>query len=240
MRYQVTCSHCGGCFRINAMSGIELQSACPYCGKKLRIKVPATVEKSTYSFGANKHAQTDRHGKGYRGWIFFLLVLMILFSGVFGWNFYQKQVEQKVMLVRQQHRDSLVQIMRDKAALALMSEKQEHQQRLTCAFLKSFYEKAVLTETNPYSYQHYLTEYCKNMIFGLETESSDADYETVWWGTFGTMAGVVDKKALLANLRVSHDEGEWYKVRLSQAGGTEFRRIKVLKERGKLLIDDVK
>ena len=45
---------------------------------------------------------------------------------------------------------------------------------------------------------------------------------------------------LQRNLKVDAIDDNWYKVRLSQDGETEYRQVKVLSQDGHILIDDVR
>ena len=49
-----------------------------------------------------------------------------------------------------------------------------------------------------------------------------------------------DFNQLQRNLKVDAIDDNWYKVRLSQDGETEYRQVKVLSQDGHILIDDVR
>ena len=61
-----------------------------------------------------------------------------------------------------------------------------------------------------------------------------------WWGAFGNTATEPDFYQLQRNLTVEVIDDNWYKVRLSQDGETEYRQVKVLSQDGHILIDDVR
>ena len=104
----------------------------------------------------------------------------------------------------------------------------------------SFYQKAVLEADDPTFYERYLTPYCRQMIFGVDADNNDVDKWSAWWGAFGTTADRPDYEALQRNLNVTPGEGNWYNVRLTQDGTTEYRQIKVSTVDGHVLIDDVR
>ena len=79
------------------------------------------------------------------------------------------------------------------------------------------------------------------MVFGAQgSYDYDVDEATVWWGAFGNTATEPDYEQLQRNLKVVAIDDNWYKVRLSQDGETEYRQVKVLSQDGHILIDDVK
>lgn len=69
---------------------------------------------------------------------------------------------------------------------------------------------------------------------------ADVDESTMWWGAFGNTATEPDLSQLLRNLTVVPIDDNWYKVRLSQDGETEYRQVKVLSQDGHILIDDIR
>ena len=79
------------------------------------------------------------------------------------------------------------------------------------------------------------------MVFGTQNgDDYDSDQWTVWWGAFGNTASEPDFNQLQRNLKVEAIDDNWYKVRLSQDGETEYRQVKVLSQDGHILIDDVR
>jgi len=79
------------------------------------------------------------------------------------------------------------------------------------------------------------------MIFGTQgSDETDVDSWTVWWGAFGNTASEPDFQQLQRNLSVVPIDDNWYKVRLSQDGETEYRQVKVQSQDGHILIDDVR
>lgn len=141
---------------------------------------------------------------------------------------------------REAHADSLMQVRAQQEAQAADAQRKDAQRQSICKFVKSFYQKAVLEADDPTFYERYLTPYCRQMIFGVDADNNDVDKWSAWWGAFGTTADRPDYEALQRNLNVTPGEGNWYNVRLTQDGTTEYRQIKVSTVDGHVLIDDVR
>ena len=245
MRYLVTCRKCGGRFQVSTETDAKMNCICPYCSQKLVIILPKEAQASLQNTMQNASHETvplkkrsSHHGLLWG--VLFIIFLILGSAGYLGWTEYQLNLETEQLQARRHHRDSVAQVRMKKESLAMAAQRVEQQQKMICDFLKSFYRKAVLSNADPVLYEHYLSEYCLNTIYGDESTPSDVDKPTAWRGAFGSVSGINNDEELLANLQVIHADGEWYKVRLSQDGATECRMIKVLNRKGQLFIDEVR
>ncbi len=244
MQYHVTCNKCKRTFTITSEGGERMRCTCPYCGQPLLVNLPAVVQ-PVMSPGRSP-VRPQRGNDGHLGVRIIMTVLVVLVLGGLGafgfieWQRQQESARLELQAQRKAHADSLMRVRARQEAVAAEEQRKEEQRRAVCRFLQSFYEKAVLTDEDPSFYERYLTSYCRQMVFGVDAENSDVDKWTAWWGAFGSMAESPDFAALKQNLRVLPAEGNWYRVRLSQEGITEFRHVKVSTTDGHVLIDDVR
>ncbi|GAB6975750.1 hypothetical protein JCM15124A_06570 [Prevotella falsenii] len=185
--------------------------------------------------------KTERkRGKGLVKVMLLLLFGALLVGGVFSFNKYRQQQEELVKIARQHHRDSVMKVREMLQAKALAAQKQEKLRAMAYTFLRSFYLNAVLSGADVTQYEPYLTEGCKQILYGINGNTSDLDKQTAWWGMFGTLSGLENADELSRNLRISHYEGDWYKVRLSQNGESEQRLVKLKQVGNRFLIDNVR
>ena len=247
MQYNVTCNKCNRTFTITADGGESLQCTCPYCGQSLFVNLPSQV--SPVSPVAQQPIN-DQHDSGSQNSTLKILltILIVLILGglaVFGFIYWQNEKEAAQMELQAQrkaHSDSLMQVRAQMEAQEEAVQKQNEKRKGICSFLTSFYQKAVLVDdADANFYSRYLTDYCRRIVFGLpDGYNADVDESTMWWGAFGNTATEPDLSQLLRNLTVVPIDDNWYKVRLSQDGETEYRQVKVLSQDGHILIDDIR
>lgn len=255
MQYHVTCNKCNRAFTITADSGDRMKCTCPYCGQSLLVNLPAMAEPVTPvvqqpvspSVQLPVTGQGDDDGKGTAVKILLTVLIVLILGGLGVFAFVQWQNKKEAARLELQaqckaHADSLMQIRAQQEAQEAEAQRVDEQRKSVCNFIKSFYQKAVLVDDVDVNfYERYLTDYCRRMIFGvLEDYESDVEDGTIWWGAFGNTASDPDKIQLLRNLSITPVEGNWYKVRLTQDGATEYRQLKVLTKDGHVLIDDVR
>jgi len=261
MLYQVTCKKCGGKFRISVDNILRTTSVCPHCGQKLAILIPkeqvatSTQESvapqnvgiqsrnDTLSLANKAATQLKTKRKRGRGLVKAVLLLLfgaLLIGGVFSFNRYRQQQEELVKIARQHHRDSVMKVREMLQAKALAAQKQEKMRTMAYTFLRSFYLNAVLSGADVTQYEPYLTEGCRQILYGINENASGLDKQAAWWGMFGTLSGLDNADELSRNLKISHYEGDWYKVRLAQNGESEQRLVKLKQVGNRFLIDNVR
>ena len=258
MEYQVTCNECGKKFQITADSDSTINCTCPYCSHALSVVIPRAMIQGTavppiqqpinpqqpitsQQPTSSPTPQQPTSTNWTKVLLIVLIVLIVAGIGAFAFIQCNRQKEQNAQeeLIRQQvHNDSIMRVRKGLENKAVVDAQTQQRQRAICTFIESFYRKAVLSgNTDGYEfYQRYLTDYCAKMVFGPGTNEG---WEG-WWDAFGNGTDEPNLKRLLNNLRVTHDQGDWYNVRLSQNGQTKFRKIKVKIEDGHTLIDDIK
>ena len=177
-----------------------------------------------------------------------LTILIVLILGglaVFGyiyWNNQKEAAQQELQAQRKAQADSMMQVRAQIEAQEAEAQRQDEKRKSICRFLESFYKKAVLTEDADADFT-VVTSQTTVIEWSFGTQGSydyDVDEATVWWGAFGNTATEPDFNQLQRNLKVDAIDDNWYKVRLSQDGETEYRQVKVLSQDGHILIDDVR
>lgn len=248
MQYQVICNKCGKNFFIDGESGKEVHCTCPYCAQQLLVSLPIVAQ--PFHTPAQPEQiplqrpirQKQSSGTGLKLLIALLLVLIIgggAFYAFTQWRNMQEVARQELAAQRKAHQDSLMRIRaQEEAAQAAEEQKQEQQQRV-CRFLADFYQKAIIPYGDPTYYDKYLTGYCRQLV-ASETQYNEGDAWQMWWALFGMMNQSPNEAELIRNLTVTPISDNWYRVRLSQGGKTEFRQIKVVIDHGQVMIDDVK
>nr|WP_257876174.1 hypothetical protein [Prevotella intermedia] len=181
-----------------------------------------------------------KRGRGLVKAVLLLLFGALLIGGVFSFNRYRQQQEELVKIARQHHRDSVMKVREMLQAKAFAAQKQEKMRTMAYTFLRSFYLNAVLSGADVTQYEPYLTEGCRQILYGINENASGLDKQAAWWGMFGTLSGLDNADELSRNLRISHYEGDWYKVRLAQNGESEQRLVKLKQVGNRFLIDNVR
>ncbi|WP_253844820.1 hypothetical protein [Prevotella intermedia] len=181
-----------------------------------------------------------KRGRGLVKAVLLLLFGALLIGGVFSFNRYRQQQEELVKIARQHHRDSVMKVREMLQAKAIAAQKQEKMRTMAYTFLRSFYLNAVLSGADVTQYEPYLTEGCRQILYGINENASGLDKQAAWWGMFGTLSGLDNPDELSRNLRISHYEGDWYKVRLAQNGESEQRLVKLKQVGNRFLIDNVR
>nr|WP_232510396.1 hypothetical protein [Prevotella intermedia] len=181
-----------------------------------------------------------KRGRGLVKAVLLLLFGALLIGGVFSFNRYRQQQEELVKIARQHHRDSVMKVREMLQAKAIAAQKQEKMRTMAYTFLRSFYLNAVLSGADVTQYEPYLTEGCRQILYGINENASGLDKQAAWWGMFGTLSGLDNADELSRNLRISHYEGDWYKVRLAQNGESEQRLVKLKQVGNRFLIDNVR
>ena len=191
--------------------------------------------------------EDEKKGSGSALKIILTILIVLILGGLaaFGYIYWDSQKEAAQWALqahRKAHADSVMQVRAQIEAQEAEAQRQDEKRKGICRFLESFYKKAVLTDdADADFYSRYLTDYCHRMVFGPQgSYDYDVDEATIWWGAFGNTATEPDYEQLQRNLKVVAIDDNWFKVRLSQDGETEYRQVKVLSQDGHILIDDVK
>ena len=247
MQYNVTCNKCNRSFMITADGNDKMQCNCPYCGQQLLVNLPTLASPVTPTVQQPVMNEDEKKSSGSALKIILTILIVLILGGLaaFGYIYWDSQKEAAQWALqahRKAHADSVMQVRAQIEAQEAEAQRQDEKRKGICRFLESFYKKAVLTDdADADFYSRYLTDYCHRMVFGAQgSYDYDVDEATVWWGAFGNTATEPDYEQLQRNLKVVAVDDNWFKVRLSQDGETEYRQVKVLSQDGHILIDDVK
>lgn len=247
MQYNVTCNKCNRSFMITADGNDKMQCNCPYCGQQLLVNLPTLASPVTPTVQQPVMNEDEKKGSGSALKIILTILIVLILGGLaaFGYIYWDSQKEAAQWALqahRKAHADSVMQVRAQIEAQEAEAQRQDEKRKGICRFLESFYKKAVLTDdADADFYSRYLTDYCHRMVFGPQgSYDYDVDEATIWWGAFGNTATEPDYEQLQRNLKVVAVDDNWFKVRLSQDGETEYRQVKVLSQDGHILIDDVK
>lgn len=232
---------------ITADGNDKMQCNCPYCGQQLLVNLPTLASPVTPTVQQPVMDEDEKKGSGSALKIILTILIVLILGGLaaFGyiyWNSQKEAAQWALQAQRKAHADSVMQVRAQIEAQEAEAQRQDEKRKGICRFLESFYKKAVLTDdADADFYSRYLTDYCHRMVFGTQgTYDYDVDEATIWWGAFGNTATEPDYEQLQRNLKVVAVDDNWFKVRLSQDGETEYRQVKVLSQDGHILIDDVK
>ena len=232
---------------ITADGNDKMQCNCPYCGQQLLVNLPTLASPVTPTVQQPVMNEDEKKGSGSALKIILTVLIVLILGGLaaFGyiyWNSQKEAAQWALQAHRKAHADSVMQVRAQIEAQEAEAQRQDEKRKGICRFLESFYKKAVLTDdADADFYSRYLTDYCHRMVFGPQgSYDYDVDEATIWWGAFGNTATEPDYEQLQRNLKVVAIDDNWYKVRLSQDGETEYRQVKVLSQDGHILIDDVK
>ncbi|MBQ7421554.1 MAG: hypothetical protein IJV27_05400 [Prevotella sp.] len=170
-----------------------------------------------------------------------LLILGVLAGGGFvayGYlDFKTKTAEAKLQKNdrRRVRRDSLMQIRELQHKQEEADMKREVRQRVIIRFLTDFYLDAILGEGDQNSYKRFFSDRLRKEIEIIRDTCG-----AVGWKVFGPRRNAPDLQSLRKYLRVTHEDGDWYRVHLIQNGGTEFRYLKVhIGDRG-IIMEDIR
>ena len=232
---------------ITADGNDKMQCNCPYCGQQLLVNLPTLASPVTPTVQQPVMNEDEKKGSGSALKIILTILIVLILGGLaaFGYIYWDSQKEAAQWALqahRKAHADSVMQVRAQIEAQEAEAQRQDEKRKGICRFLESFYKKAVLTDdADADFYSRYLTDYCHRMVFGAQgSYDYDVDEATIWWGAFGNTATEPDYEQLQRNLKVVAIDDNWFKVRLSQDGETEYRQVKVLSQDGHILIDDVK
>jgi hypothetical protein len=232
---------------ITADGNDKMQCNCPYCGQQLLVNLPTLASPVTPTVQQPVMNEDEKKGSGSALKIILTILIVLILGGLaaFGYIYWDSQKEAAQWALqahRKAHADSVMQVRAQIEAQEAEAQRQDEKRKGICRFLESFYKKAVLTDdADADFYSRYLTDYCHRMVFGTQgSYDYDVDEATIWWGAFGNTATEPDYEQLQRNLKVVAVDDNWFKVRLSQDGETEYRQVKVLSQDGHILIDDVK
>lgn len=232
---------------ITADGNDKMQCNCPYCGQQLLVNLPTLASPVTPTVQQPVMNEDEKKGSGSALKIILTILIVLILGGLaaFGYIYWDSQKEAAQWALqahRKAHADSVMQVRAQIEAQEAEAQRQDEKRKGICRFLESFYKKAVLTDdADADFYSRYLTDYCHRMVFGAQgSYDYDVDEATIWWGAFGNTATEPDYEQLQRNLKVVAVDDNWFKVRLSQDGETEYRQVKVLSQDGHILIDDVK
>lgn len=232
---------------ITADGNDKMQCNCPYCGQQLLVNLPTLASPVTPTVQQPVMNEDEKKGSGSALKIILTILIVLILGGLaaFGYIYWDSQKEAAQWALqahRKAHADSVMQVRAQIEAQEAEAQRQDEKRKGICRFLESFYKKAVLTDdADADFYSRYLTDYCHRMVFGPQgSYDYDVDEATIWWGAFGNTATEPNYEQLQRNLKVVAIDDNWFKVRLSQDGETEYRQVKVLSQDGHILIDDVK
>nr|WP_314498719.1 hypothetical protein [uncultured Prevotella sp.] len=232
---------------ITADGNDKMQCNCPYCGQQLLVNLPTLASPVTPTVQQPVMNEDEKKDGGSTLKIILTILIVLILGGLaaFGyiyWDSQKKAAQWALQAHRKAHADSVMQVRAQIEAQEAEAQRQDEKRKGICRFLESFYKKAVLTDdADADFYSRYLTDYCHRMVFGPQgSYDYDVDEATIWWGAFGNTATEPDYEQLQRNLKVVAVDDNWFKVRLSQDGETEYRQVKVLSQDGHILIDDVK
>ena len=232
---------------ITADGNDKMQCNCPYCGQQLLVNLPTLASPVTPTVQQPVMNEDEKKGSGSALKIILTILIVLILGGLaaFGyiyWNSQKEAAQWALQAQRKAHADSVMQVRAQIEAQEAEAQRQDEKRKGICRFLESFYKKAVLTDdADADFYSRYLTDYCHRMVFGAQgSYDYDVDEATIWWGAFGNTATEPNYEQLQRNLKVVAIDDNWFKVRLSQDGETEYRQVKVLSQDGHILIDDVK
>lgn len=232
---------------ITADGNDKMQCNCPYCGQQLLVNLPTLASPVTPTVQQPVMNEDEKKDSGSALKIILTILIVLILGGLaaFGyiyWNSQKEAAQWALQAHRKAHADSVMQVRAQIEAQEAEAQRQDEKRKGICRFLESFYKKAVLTDdADADFYSRYLTDYCHRMVFGPQgSYDYDVDEATIWWGAFGNTATEPDYEQLQRNLKVVAIDDNWFKVRLSQDGETEYRQVKVLSQDGHILIDDVK
>lgn len=232
---------------ITADGNDKMQCNCPYCGQQLLVNLPTLASPVTPTVQQPVMDEDEKKGSGSALKIILTILIVLILGGLaaFGyiyWNSQKEAAQWALQAHRKAHADSVMQVRAQIEAQEAEAQRQDEKRKGICRFLESFYKKAVLTDdADADFYSRYLTDYCHRMVFGAQgSYDYDVDEATIWWGAFGNTATEPNYEQLQRNLKVVAIDDNWFKVRLSQDGETEYRQVKVLSQDGHILIDDVK
>lgn len=232
---------------ITADGNDKMQCNCPYCGQQLLVNLPTLASPVTPTVQQPVMDEDEKKGSGSALKIILTILIVLILGGLaaFGyiyWNSQKEAAQWALQAQRKAHADSVMQVRAQIEAQEAEAQRQDEKRKGICRFLESFYKKAVLTDdADADFYSRYLTDYCHRMVFGTQgSYDYDVDEATIWWGAFGNTATEPDYEQLQRNLKVVAVDDNWFKVRLSQDGETEYRQVKVLSQDGHTLIDDVR
>ena len=232
---------------ITADGNDKMQCNCPYCGQQLLVNLPTLASPVTPTVQQPVMNEDEKKDSGSALKIILTILIVLILGGLaaFGYIYWDSQKEAAQWALqahRKAHADSVMQVRAQIEAQEAEAQRQDEKRKGICRFLESFYKKAVLTDdADADFYSRYLTDYCHRMVFGPQgSYDYDVDEATIWWGAFGNTATEPDYEQLQRNLKVVAIDDNWFKVRLSQDGETEYRQVKVLSQDGHILIDDVK
>ena len=232
---------------ITADGNDKMQCNCPYCGQQLLVNLPTLASPVTPTVQQPVMDEDEKKGSGSALKIILTILIVLILGGLaaFGyiyWNSQKEAAQWALQAHRKAHADSVMQVRAQIEAQEAEAQRQDEKRKGICRFLESFYKKAVLTDdADADFYSRYLTDYCHRMVFGAQgSYDYDVDEATIWWGAFGNTATEPDYEQLQRNLKVVAVDDNWFKVRLSQDGETEYSQVKVLSQDGHILIDDVK
>ncbi|WP_459995273.1 hypothetical protein [Prevotella dentasini] len=226
-----------------------MRCTCPYCSQSLLVRLPRRPVVVSQQAGSSEPHPTarplpEKPGGMARMLVAVLGVVLLGGGAVAGFVCWQHHETEEAALEQRQrkaHRDSVARLQQALRNKAIAEAQARRRQESTCRFIESFYRKAVLAGGDPTFYGQYLTDNCRVRLFGAPVldERYEAIQRVAWWETFGSLSASPDLSVLAANLRVWPDHDDWYRVRLSQDGVTEFKLVKVVYTDGSFLIDDV-
>lgn len=202
-------------------------------------------------------APDDNNGnrKGKRGRVILLAVVLGIVVGIAGWlGWQQKQKNDEQARIelkneRKAHMDSLMQLRNHEEAEERAAQQMKENQEDVINFLNEFYQDCLFNDGDPDRYANNISEKCYDK---LTVMSDDADIDTeedadtttaINWKLLGPgfeseREVKRDLPDLASHFEVEHYHDNWYRVRFSAHGTTEYRQIEAFPYGNKIIIND--
>ena len=268
MDYKITCRNCGQVYRLTAEGGQTVWAKCPNCGQKMRVSLPivngnspqtgkASVNPSQavnngYTSGTptndGGNPDNNKKGKSHTTNILLALILGILVGGIgwYAWQQKQKNDEQErieLKQARQAHMDSLMALRNQQNAEEAAAQKAEQDRQEVTDFLNNFYD-VWFADGDMSQFDNNLSEQCYERLSTSldEPEDSTSTDNEIDWDLLCPQMGKASQNghhsASPVSISINHYEDNWYRIRFSSDGRSEFRQIEAFPQNGKVIIND--
>lgn len=262
MDYKVTCSNCGQQYKLSAEGGQTVWARCPNCGHTMRVNLPAVDGNSStnefhetstgYSTPVSGNGEVNngkKNGSNHVTNILLALILGILVGGIawFVWQQKQKNDEQariELKEARKAHQDSLMALRNQQLAEEQAAQKAEEDKEAVSSFLNQFYD-TWFSNGDMSQFTNNLSEQCYNRLssenFGEEEDDDDTEID---WSMLCPSIGTNNHNTGNANppssikLNITHMDGNWYRIRFTSNGVSEYREIEAIPQNGQVIIND--
>lgn len=183
--------------------------------------------------------------------ILLALILGILVGGIiwFVWQQKEKNDEQARMEfkeARKAHQDSLMALRNQQTAEEEAAQKAQQDQDAVTTFLDEFYQQW-FSDGDMSGFANNLSEQCFEKLhdtiddFADSTSTDTDDGDDIDWQQLCPQMGRDSRKGRepgAIRINVTHDDGNWYRVRFISDKATEYRQIEAIVQNGKVIIND--